>query len=211
MLVHKHLICPSKPMWSNFPWSSPWHHPFSISDFLVQSQEAYLFWSAILSHINLSYISLSHQKVSGGGGGGKFFKYFVLKDIDAASQMCNSCMCCSHVISGGAWVFTQVHSHVVCIPKFVTQFINFHAETFPFRGDILPKDNSALEFYNYLVQCQTHRGVIEFSKAWFSVSEAVLVFHSWSYSSPWLGLSELFAKGKKCSMCKNLSHVMVSP
>jgi hypothetical protein len=39
--VRKRLVCPSKPVRSNFPWSLPWCHPFSISVFLVQSQGPY--------------------------------------------------------------------------------------------------------------------------------------------------------------------------
>jgi len=34
---------------------------------------------------------------------------------------------------------------------------------FSFLWDVLPEDNSALEFYSYLVHCQMLRGVIEFS------------------------------------------------
>jgi len=37
MLACKLLICPSKLMWSNLPWSSPLRHPFSVSVVLVQS------------------------------------------------------------------------------------------------------------------------------------------------------------------------------
>jgi len=44
----------------------------------------------------------------------------------------NSCLSCCHVVSGRVWVFTQVHSHVICIPWFVTQFVNFDTKSFLF-------------------------------------------------------------------------------
>ena len=34
---------------------------------------------------------------------------------------------------------------------------------FSFLWNVLPEDNPALEFYNYLVHCQMLQGVIEFS------------------------------------------------
>ena len=77
--------------------------------------------------------------------------------------MPNSYVCCSHVVSGGVWVFTQVHSHVICIPWFITEFVNFDAETFSFLWNVLPEDNPALEFYHHLVHCQMLWGVTEFS------------------------------------------------
>ena len=77
--------------------------------------------------------------------------------------MSNSCMCCSLVISGGLWVFTQVHPHGTCVPCFIKQFVNFDAKMFSFLWNILPKDNPAPSFYNYLVQCEILRGAIEFS------------------------------------------------
>ena len=42
-------------------------------------------------------------------------------------------------------------------------FVNFDAKMFSFLWNVLPEDNPALEFYNYLVHCQMLRGVIEFS------------------------------------------------
>ena len=33
---------------------------------------------------------------------------------------------------------------------------------FPFLGNVLPENNTALEFYNYLVHCQMLQGVVEF-------------------------------------------------
>ena len=77
--------------------------------------------------------------------------------------MSNSCMCCSHVVSDGVQVSTQVHTHVICIPRFNTEFVNFDADTFSFLWNVLPEDNPALEFYNYLVHCQMLLGVTEFS------------------------------------------------
>ena len=44
-----------------------------------------------------------------------------------------------------------------------SKFVNFDAETCSFLWNVLPEDNPALEFYNYLVHCQMFRGVIEFS------------------------------------------------
>ena len=76
--------------------------------------------------------------------------------------MSKSCMCCSHFISGGLRVFTQIHPHSTRVPYFITQFVNFDAETFYFLWNILPKDNPAPIFYNYHVLCQILRGVIEF-------------------------------------------------
>ena len=58
----KYLVCPSKLMWSNFPWSSPLCRPLSISVFLVQSQRACLFCWAVLSRMNVFFISVSRQK-----------------------------------------------------------------------------------------------------------------------------------------------------
>ena len=57
----KPLICPSKLMQSNHPWSSPLRYPFSISVVLVQRPRACLFCLAILSGMNLSYVCPSHQ------------------------------------------------------------------------------------------------------------------------------------------------------
>jgi hypothetical protein len=62
---------------------------------------------------------------------------------------------------------------IICIPSFVTHFVNFDAEKFSFLGNILPEDNPALEGYNYLVHCQMFQGVTEFIKNWFSVSKMV--------------------------------------
>ena len=44
-----------------------------------------------------------------------------------------------------------------------SEFVNFDAETFSFLWNVLPEDNPAFEFYNYLVHFQMLRGVIEFS------------------------------------------------
>ena len=77
--------------------------------------------------------------------------------------MSNSCVCYGHVISGGLWVFTQVHTHGTHVPCFIIQFVNFDAETFSFLWNILPTDNPAPVFYSYLVHCQILQGVIEFS------------------------------------------------
>ena len=77
--------------------------------------------------------------------------------------MSNSCVCCSHVVSNGLRVFAQVHPHGKRVPCFIIQFVNFDAKTFSFLWNILPKDNPAPLFYNYLVHCQILRGVIEFS------------------------------------------------
>jgi len=76
--------------------------------------------------------------------------------------MSNSCVCCSHVVSGRAWVFTQVHFHVIRIPWYITQFVNFDAKMLPYLGNVLPESNPALEFYNYLVHCDMLWGVVEF-------------------------------------------------
>jgi len=35
-------------------------------------------------------------------------------------------------------------------------------QKFPFLGNVLPENNPALEFYNYLVHCQILQGVVEF-------------------------------------------------
>jgi hypothetical protein len=51
----------------------------------------------------------------------------------------------------------------MCIPRFVTQFVNFDAKTFPSLGNILLEDDPALKFYNYLIHCKMLGGVIEFS------------------------------------------------
>ena len=80
--------------------------------------------------------------------------------VISASQMFNSCVCCSHVVSGS--VSTQVHSLVICIHLFFTEFVNFDAETFSFLWNSLPKDDPALELNNYLIHCQILRGVTEF-------------------------------------------------
>ena len=77
--------------------------------------------------------------------------------------MSNSCVCCTDVISGGVRVFTQANPHGTRVPCFITQFVNFDAETFSFLWNILPEDNPALEFYNYLVHYQILRGIVEFS------------------------------------------------
>jgi hypothetical protein len=38
----------------------------------------------------------------------------------------------------------------------------FDVKTFSFLGTVLPENNPALEFYNYLVHCQMLRGVAKF-------------------------------------------------
>jgi len=43
--------------------------------------------------------------------------------------------------------------HTVC---------KFNAKMFPFLGNVLPENNPALEFYNYLVHRQMLRGVVQF-------------------------------------------------
>jgi hypothetical protein len=71
----------------------------------------------------------------------------------------------------------------------------------------MSEDNTDLEFYNYLIHRQMLQGVIEFSISLIQFVR-VLSFHSQSYSLPSSDLCEL---STKCSMCKNLSHVMVLP
>ena len=78
--------------------------------------------------------------------------------------------------------------HVMCVPWFITEFVNFDAETFSFLWNVLPEDNPALEFYIYLVHCQIPWGFIEFSISRVSLSKTVFSFHSQSFSSPSLGL-----------------------
>jgi len=70
--------------------------------------------------------------------------------------------CCSHVVSRRAWDF-HVDSHVICIPCFIIRFVNVYADVFYFLGTILPKDDSALEYYSCLFHCQMFRGVTEFN------------------------------------------------
>ena len=111
--------------------------------------------------MNLFYVRPSHQKV------------LVIKKKLSINSLCPKpstlrvkCLtvaCCSHVVSGGLRVFTQVHPHGTHVPCFITHFVNFDAETFSFLWNILPKDNPAPVFYNYLVYCQILRGVIEFN------------------------------------------------
>ena len=62
-------------------------------------------------------------------------------------------MCCGHI----------VYAAMSCIPSFIREFVNFDAETSSFLWNVLPEDNSALEFYHYLVHCEMLQGVIEFS------------------------------------------------
>jgi len=78
-----------------------------------------------------------------------------------------------------------------------------------FLWNVLPEDNCALEFYNYLVHCQMLGGVIEFSIS-FVQCVKVRSVHSRSYSSLLSGLCELSAKCRKRSMCENLTLVMVT-
>ena len=54
-------------------------------------------------------------------------------------------------------------THEICIRLFITEFVNFDSETFSFLWKVLPEDNPALEFYNYLIHCQMLQGVTEFS------------------------------------------------
>jgi len=44
----------------------------------------------------------------------------------------------------------------------ITEFVNFDAKMFPFLWNVLPENNPALEFYNYLIHCQMLRGVVLF-------------------------------------------------
>ena len=49
------------------------------------------------------------------------------------------------------------------LPKYtLMSYVYPDAKTFPFLGNILPENNSALEFYNYLVHCQMLQEVVEF-------------------------------------------------
>jgi hypothetical protein len=156
--------------------------------------------------MNLFNVSLSHQEVVLMK---KKLSINILYPKPLTWQVqCLKVVCCSHVVSGRAWVFTQVHSLVICIPWFITQFVNFDAKTVLFLGNILPEDNSALEFYSYLICCQILQWAIEFT---FILSDMVLIFHSQPYFLAWSGLYVLCPKCKKCSMHKNLTCIMVSP
>ena len=161
MLACKLLICPSKLMQSNLPLSSPLCHPFSVPVVLVQSHGR-VFSVGPYCPTWIYFISVQVIKKSWGWKE-IVHKYSVFQAIISASEISNSCVCCSHVVGGGVWVSTQVHSLVICIHWFITEFVNFDAEMFSFLWNSLPKDNPALELNNYLVHCQILRGVIEFS------------------------------------------------
>ena len=48
-------------------------------------------------------------------------------------------------------------------PIFIKEFVSFDAEIFSFLWNVLPEDNPAIEFYNYIIHCQMLLGAIEFS------------------------------------------------
>jgi hypothetical protein len=149
--------------------------------------------------MNLFNVSVSHQKVL-------LMKKKLSINISypkpsTLQVQCLKVVCCSHVVSGTAWVFTQVHSLVICIPWFITQFVNSDAKMFLFLGNILPEDNCALEFYIYLICCQMLQWAIEFT---FIVSDIVLIFHSQSYFWAWSGPYVL------CPKLKNVVCIKIS-
>jgi hypothetical protein len=123
-----------------------WGKYFITHIILVAAQDPWHLWSLFYHHTH------THTRIT-------YTNLFLCNCLQNKAPH----MCCSHVVRVRAWVCTQVHSHVICITWFVTQFINSDIKTFPFLGNVLSENNPAFEFYNYFVQCQMFWGVIEFS------------------------------------------------
>jgi hypothetical protein len=136
-------------------------------------------------------------------------KQFESYTFISARQMFNSCMCCSHVVSSGVWILTQVHAHIIRVILFVTQFVNFYTKMLV-SLDCTTWNYPALGFYNYLFHCHILWRVIEFCIGQNERVKDRLQFTQ-SYSLSCSGLCELSAKCRKHSMCKNLSCAMVLP
>ena len=77
--------------------------------------------------MNLFNVSVSHQKVLLMKM--KLSIYILCPKPSTLQVPCITVVCCSRVISGRAWVFTQVPCLVICtsIPWFIIQFVNFEA------------------------------------------------------------------------------------
>jgi hypothetical protein len=123
-----------------------WGKYFIIHIILVAAQDAWHLWSLFYHHAHTHTPALFTQ-IS--------FRVIVCETRRHA--------CCTHVVRFAAWVSIQVHSHVMCITWFGTQFINSDVETLPFSGNMLSEYNPAFEFYNFFVHWQMFWGVIEFS------------------------------------------------
>jgi len=77
-------------------------------------------------------------------------------------------------------------------------------------GKVLPEDNLALEFYDYLVHCQIFRGVIEFSLSLVPCQRQSLVFlfgHILRFHQVYV----YWLQNTENVICKDPSLVVVSP
>ena len=66
--------------------------------------------------------------------------------FNSLRQMSNICMCCTYVVSGEAWILTQIHARTIGVTWFVTQSVNFYAKTFLFFGMYCLKITLPLNF-----------------------------------------------------------------
>ena len=142
-------------MWSNLPWSSPLRHPFSVSGFFGPKSRGMSF---LLGRTVPHELILCPSKSSKSLGDEKKLSINSLCPKPSTLRVKCLTVVCVVVMSS-----PQVHPHGTRVPCFIKQFVNFDAETFSFLWNILPKDNPAPVFYNYLVHCQILGGVIEFS------------------------------------------------
>jgi len=120
----KLLICPSKLMHSNLPWSSPLCHLFSVSIVLVQSHRARLFCWVILPRMSLFYVCRGHQTVLGM----ERKSINILCPKSSTLQVKGLTVACVAVMlsSGRLLVSTQLHSHVIYIYIYIYTYTLIH-------------------------------------------------------------------------------------
>jgi len=68
---------------------------------------------------------------------------------------CPAVVCVAVMLSvAGCESLTKYTLMSYVYPIFIIEFVNFDAETLSFLWNVLPEDNTALEFYSYLIHCQ---------------------------------------------------------
>jgi len=162
----KLLVCPSKIMRSNLPWSSPLLNRFrNFSFFWGDKFRGVGGMSFLLGHTVLHKFILRFSKTSKTLGGEKKLFINILCPKPSTLQVKCLTVACVAVVSSVADCESlskyTLMSHVYTDSS--RSFWILLPKTFIFLGNVLPEDNPSLELYSYLAHWQMLRVFIEFS------------------------------------------------
>jgi len=132
---------------------------FSLSCFGPESLGMSLLLGRTVPHEFILCLSKSSKSL---GNEKKLSIDFLCPKPSTLLVKCLTLACVAVVSSVAECESVPKYTHVIHVPWFITEFVNFDAETF-FLWKVLPEDNSALECYTYLIHCQMLQRVIEFS------------------------------------------------